>query len=140
MVKIILCVIFSIILASCSSLGTSLGENKYSAAYINSHVIKNKTTKSEIQSIYGVPDEQYTGSNSSSWTYRKSDRIRSFSSSISGYIPGADNVLNTIGIAQNNAEDLSKASKKVSGSVDHSGNALTFEFNSKDVVADWNLR
>ncbi|MBP5059227.1 hypothetical protein [Pseudomonas chlororaphis] len=102
-------------------------------------MVENKTTKQEIQLIYGAPDEQFTGSNTgSSWVYRKRDGFKTLGS-ISGYMPGASSVLSSVGIVQNNAEAISRVSNKASGNAELSGNVLSFSFDAKNVVTSWEL-
>lgn len=133
--KIILLAMMATTIASCAS----VGEDKYSEKYIRSYVIENKTTKSEIQSIYGTPDEQFAGSNTgSSWVYRKRDGYKSLDS-LSSFIPGAGSVLSSVGIAQNNAEAITSISNKASGNAELSGNVLSFSFDAKNVVISWEL-
>ncbi|PKH26631.1 hypothetical protein CIG19_02215 [Enterobacterales bacterium CwR94] len=133
--KIILSAVMATALVSCAS----VGEDKYSEKYIRAHVIENKTTKAEIQSIYGAPDEQSTGSGKgAAWTYRKNDRLKSLTT-LSGYIPGAESVMTSVGIAASSANQISSASNKVAGNTALTGNTLSFSFNEQNVVEQWNL-
>lgn len=132
--KIALATLITASLSSCAS----VGEDIYSASYLRTNIIENRTTKSEIRSIYGVPDEQFTNSGStSSWVYRKRDRYKVFDS-VSDLVPGANGVLNTIGIARNNAETVTTLSNRATGNTDASGNTLSFSFEN-DVVVRWDL-
>lgn len=125
----------TIAITSCAS----SGQDKFSEKFVRTHIIQNKTTKSEVQAIYGAPDEQFTSSNiGSSWVYRKSGSYNSLSS-LASYIPGADSMVSAVGIAQNNADTISNASNKVSGNAELSGSVLSFSFNDKNVVTSWDL-
>lgn len=118
-----------------------MGENKYSDSYIKSHITENKTTKAEVQALYGVPDSQSTTADSTTWYYRKGGGYDTLTT-ITNYIPGAGAVSGAIGMAssaQSNADDLQDASNKMTGNSAHSGNSLRFSFNEKGVVTDWHL-
>lgn len=133
--KIIVLSIMSAFIVSCSS----VREDKYSEKYIKSHVFENKTTKSEIQALYGVPDEQFGSSNiGSSWVYRKGDGYQSLTS-LSDLIPGASSVMSSVGIARNNVSAVTDASNKISGNTALSGNVLSFSFDEKNKVTSWDL-
>ena len=135
--KMIFTCVFLIFLSGCSS----MGEDKYSDSYIKSHVTENKTTKAEVQALYGVPDEQSTTASSTTWYYRKGGSYGALST-IANYIPGAGAVSGAIGMAgsaQSDADNLQKASNKMTGNSAHSDNSLRFSFNERGVVTDWHL-
>ncbi|WP_110946904.1 hypothetical protein [Pseudomonas bohemica] len=135
----LLCALAVTLIAGCSSMG---GEDKFSATYIKSHIIPNKTTQSEVQAIYGTPDSQYTHSSGSySWSYNKSGNL-SDASRLASYIPGAGAVSSALSMTNyaNGASDaVSIATGKVNGDTEHHGNNLTIWFNKNKVVDDWNL-
>lgn len=52
--RLVLAVILS--LSACAGKTTG-GEDKFSISYVESHIVKGKTTQREVQSLYGVPDD-----------------------------------------------------------------------------------
>ncbi len=76
-----LMVMLVILLSGCSSTG---GEDKYSATYVQSHIKEGKTTKAEVQQLYGVPDDNQKSSQGTTWIYEKNADYSS-ASSLLGY-------------------------------------------------------
>lgn len=64
--KILRTVLAVLVLSGCSSTGS---EDKFSASYLNGHVVENKTTHAEVQSLYGVPDDQTVHSDGTAYWY-----------------------------------------------------------------------
>lgn len=124
------------LLVGCSS----MGEDKFSASYMKAHIIPNKTTKAEVQAIYGVPDDQDVSSDGSVvWKYEARGNL-STASSIVGYIPGAGAVSSALGMANtasNASDSAAKASAKMSGDTEHHGKRIYIDFNSKGIVDHW---
>lgn len=130
-------VILCMSISSC----TSFGEDKYSASYIKANVIENKTTKAEIQSIYGVPDEQSTSGNSTVWYYRKGSGYNTLST-FASYVPGGSSISGAIEAVkgtEKQADTLTKASNKVLGDSEHRSDYLSIDFNEKGIVTSWHL-
>ncbi len=126
--------------AGCSTSGT--GEDKFSASYLKAHIVPNKTTQAEVQSIYGVPDNQSVDSDGDvSWIYRKNGNL-STASSVANYIPGANAISSALGMASSasTASDAAtKASAKMSGSTEYHADTLFIRFNSNKIVSSWHM-
>lgn len=129
----------SLLLSGCSSMG---GEDKFSNTYVDSHIIKGKTTKTEVQSLYGVPDENSKNSSDTTWVYRKNSGLSSVQG-LAGYIPGANAVSSALGMANTAGEASSSASKmmdKSNGSTEIHGTRLYITFNNtNNIVNYWGL-
>ncbi|HFN0608740.1 hypothetical protein ACYBCU_24060 [Klebsiella pneumoniae] len=126
------------LLGACSSGG---GEDKFSASYVQSHIVEGKTTKAQVQQLYGVPDSNEKSSNGTTWVYYKNADYNSVSS-LAGYIPGAGAISSALGMANSASEASATASKlsdKRSGNTEIHGNRLYITFNQKDVVDYWNI-
>lgn len=127
-----------LLLSGCSSTG---GEDKYSASYVQSHLVKGKTTKTEVQQMYGVPDSNQKSSHGTTWGYRKNADYSSVSS-LAGYIPGAGAISSALGMANSASEASSTASKlsdKRSGNTEIHGTRLYITFNERDIVDYWSI-
>jgi hypothetical protein len=133
--------IISVIVTLISGCASMNGEDKYSASYVQSHIIKGKTTKAEVQNLYGVPDDNDKSSNGTTWVYHK-DSDYSSMSSLAGYIPGAGAVSSALGMA-NTANDASstagKLADKRNGNTEIHGNRLYITFNNDNVVDYWSI-
>ncbi|WP_431221686.1 hypothetical protein ACQ86O_14395 [Serratia sp. L9] len=131
-------VIAILLLVGCSS----IGEDKFSSSYVKSHIIAKKTTKAEVQAIYGVPDDQNVYSDGTTeWQYDKSGNLSS-ASSIVGYIPGAGAVSSALGLANtasNASSSATKASAKMSGDTEYRANRFYIRFDDKGVVDSWHM-
>ncbi|MFS6933787.1 hypothetical protein [Klebsiella oxytoca] len=128
-----------ILLSGCSSVG---GEDKYSASYIESHLVKGKTTKAEVQQLYGVPDTNDKSSNGTIWVYRKGADYNSVSS-LTRYIPGTEEISSVLGMASTASEVSSTASKladKRSGNTEIHGDRLYIAFDESDIVEYWSIK
>ncbi|MEB5835410.1 hypothetical protein MXF26_03965 [Pantoea dispersa] len=133
-----LMVMLVILLSGCSSTG---GEDKYSATYVQSHIKEGKTTKAEVQQLYGVPDDNQKSSQGTTWIYEKNADYSS-ASSLLGYIPGAGAVSGALGMANSASEVSSTAGKmadKRSGNTEIHGNRLYITFNNSDIVDYWSI-
>ncbi|MDD7998679.1 hypothetical protein FEI17_05165 [Kosakonia radicincitans] len=134
-----LVVVSAILLSACSSMGG--GEDKFSASYVQSHIVEGKTTKAQVQQLYGVPDDNEKSSNGTTWVYHKNADYSSVSS-LAGYIPGAGAVSSALGMANTASEASSTAGKlsdKRSGNTEIHGNRLYITFNRNDVVDYWSI-
>ncbi|MBH3284026.1 hypothetical protein I5N59_25410, partial [Serratia marcescens] len=100
-----------------------------------------KTTKAEVQKLYGVPDDNDKSSNETTWIYRKNSDYSSVSS-LADYIPGAGAVSSALGMA-NTASDASstagKLADKRSGNTEIHGDRLYITFSNNDVVDYWSI-
>ena len=135
----LLCALAVTLISGCASMG---GEDKFSASYVQSHIIPHKTTQAEVQALYGVPDGQSTYSDGSYyWSYSKTGNL-SAASNLVGYIPGAGAVGSALGMA-NSANQASGAAStaagKVNGDVENHSNGLTISFNKNKIVDHWSL-
>ena len=99
-----------ILLSGCSSLG---GEDKFSDSYIKSHIVVGKTTKAQVQQLYGVPDTNEKTSGGTTWIYKKNADFNTISS-LTSYIPGSGAISSALHMG-NSASEVSKISKKRSG-------------------------
>ncbi|MBK4784745.1 MAG: hypothetical protein FT714_11030 [Pantoea sp. Pent] len=127
-----------ILLSGCSSTG---GEDKYSATYVQSHIKEGKTTKAEVQQLYGVSDDNQKSFQGTTWIYEKNADC-SIASSLLGYIPGAGAVSGALGMANSASEVSSTAGKmadKRSGNTEIHGNRLYITFNNSDIVDYWSI-
>ncbi|MCR0999249.1 hypothetical protein [Serratia rubidaea] len=128
----------TILLCACSSTG---GEDKFSASYVQSHIVKGKTTKAEVQQLYGVPDDNTKSSNGTTWGYNKNADYSSVSS-LASYIPGAGAVSSALGMANTASEASStvgKISDKQSGNTETRGKRLYIHFDNNNVVDYWDI-
>ncbi|MFJ5299276.1 hypothetical protein ACIQAL_22450 [Pseudomonas sp. NPDC088368] len=134
-----LCALAITLISGCASMG---GEDKFSATYVQSHLIPHKTTQAQVQAIYGVPDAQSTYSDGSYyWSYQKNGNL-SAASNLVGYIPGAGAVGSALGMA-NSANQASNAAStaagKVNGNVENHGDSLRINFGKDKIVSYWGL-
>ena len=138
MKKIIFGIFALLILSGCSS----TGEDKFSSSYVKSHIIAHRTTQSEVQAIYGVPDGQDVHSDgSTTWRYDKSGNLGTASTIVS-YIPGASTVSSALGMAQtanSTSENATKASDKLSGNTEYHARSLYVSFGDDKVVSSWSM-
>jgi hypothetical protein len=134
-----LCALAITLISGCASMG---GEDKFSASYVQSHLVPHKTTQAQVQAIYGVPDSQTTYSDGSyRWSYDKTGNL-SAASNLVGYIPGAGAVGSALGMAHSANEASSAASTaagKVNGDVENHGNSLSIHFGKDKVLSYWTL-
>lgn len=126
-------------LSGCSAFTT---EDKYSESYISSHIVKGKTTKAEVQALYGSPDSTLKTSSSTSWIYERNGTLKEISN-LTSYIPGVNPVSTAAGRAQyysGAASSAQKISNKISGDAVVTGNRIYFNFNeNNDTVKSWNI-
>ncbi|WP_158783472.1 lipoprotein [Pantoea sp. BAV 3049] len=138
--KKILCTVLAVlVLSGCSSTGS---EDKFSASYLNSHVVENKTTQAEVQSLYGVPDDQTVHSDGTAYWYYDKNGTLNTASGLAGYIPGAGAISSALGMANtaNSASSAaSKASGKMSGNTEYHGDRLQISFDKNKIVRSWSL-
>ncbi len=130
----------ALVLTACSS-GITGGEDKYSTTYVQSHITEGKTTQAQVQSLYGVPDDNEKSSHGTTWVYHKNGNLSDVSS-LAGYIPGASAVSSALGMANTASSASSSASKvagKTSGDTEIHGNRLYITFNNQNVVDFWSL-
>ncbi|OIV47705.1 hypothetical protein BK025_02110 [Sodalis sp. TME1] len=135
---LVLAVILS--LSACAG-GTTGGEDKFSTSYVESHIVKGKTTQSEVQSLYGVPDDNEKSSNGVTWVYHKNGNLDD-ASSLTSYIPGASAISSALGMAtmaNSASSQANKVSGKMSGNTEIHGNRLYITFDNKSTVDYWNL-
>ncbi|SFC09159.1 hypothetical protein [Kosakonia oryzae] len=135
-----LVVVSAILLSACSSMGGG-GEDKFSASYVQSHIVEGKTTKAQVQQLYGVPDDNQKSSNGTTWIYFKNADYSSVSS-LAGYIPGAGAVSSALGMANTASSASSTASKlsdKSNGNTEIHGDRLYITFNRSDIVDYWSI-
>ncbi|MDU3756597.1 MAG: hypothetical protein E7G34_24450 [Klebsiella pneumoniae] len=126
------------LLGACSSGG---GEDKFSASYVQSHIVEGKTTKAQVQQLYGVPDSNEKSSNGTTWVYYKNTDYSSVST-LASYIPGAGAIGSALDMANTASEASSSAGKlsdKRSGNTEIHGNRLYITFNQNDVVNYWDI-
>ncbi|MDH0747956.1 hypothetical protein N5D61_16620 [Pseudomonas sp. GD03842] len=139
MKRTLLCLLAVTLLAGCSTMG---GEDKFSATYVKNHIIPHKTTQSEVQAIYGVPDSQFTTSSGHvNWRYNKNGNL-SDAANLVGYIPGASAVSSALSMTNhaNNASNAANtASGKISGDTEHHSDSLSVWFDKNKVVDDWSM-
>ncbi|MDF7788001.1 hypothetical protein P4910_21355 [Pantoea stewartii] len=129
--------ILSLVIAGCSSIG---GEDKFSRNYLNSHIIPNKTTQSEVRSLYGAPREQMAQSNGNSqWFYMKGSNTSS-ALGILGFIPGGAAFSQAVSVASTaNAVSNTIPSSKLHSDTDQHGDALYINFDKNNVVTSWSM-
>jgi len=137
MKKILSLVILSLVIAGCSSIG---GEDKFSRKYLNSHIISNKTTQSEVRALYGDPLKQMAQSNGNSqWFYMKGSNTSS-ALGILGFIPGGIAFSQAVGVASAaNAVSNTIPSSKLHSDTDQHGDTLYINFDKNNVVTSWSL-
>lgn len=123
-----------ILLSGCSSMG---GEDKFSDSYIKSHIVVGKTTKAQVQQLYGVPDTNKKTSGRSTWVYKKNADFNTISS-LTGYIPGTGAISSALRIGDS-ASEVSKISDKRSGNTEVHGDWFYITFNESDVVDYWSI-
>lgn len=142
MKKIMLGLSITLLLTACSGGGIMGGEDKFSATYVQSHIIKGKTTMPEVQAIYGVPDEQSKNSyGNTSWKYKKGEGLYT-AMGLASLIPGASAVSSALGTAasaSSASEQVSKASSAATGDSALKGNYLSVDFDEKNIVRNWHL-
>lgn len=138
--KYLFILLAALALQGCASLG---GEDKFSAKYLQQNVVVKKTTKADIQRMYGVPDGQKTSSDgSSSWSYYRGSNM-DLARNLASYIPGGGAIsgaLGTASAASSTADMASEASDKISGNTEHNKSySLWFYFDAQGVVDHWSL-
>jgi hypothetical protein len=89
-------------LSACANMGGNNGEDKMSMGYLRQHLVAGKTTKAEVQQMFGTPyykDEQPNGADY--WSYSE-DQIngKDMMSQVAQYVPG----LGSIGTAAANSQ------------------------------------
>ncbi|QKJ85726.1 hypothetical protein PMPD1_0754 [Paramixta manurensis] len=141
MKKVILGLLMVLTLSACSG-GMMGGEDKYSTTYIKSHIVEGKTTKSEVQGLYGVPDSNSESAYGTTWRFNKNGDMKD-ASSLAGYIPGASAITSALGMADtasSASDSYNKVQAKRSGNsaITH-GSSLYITFNRSGVVDYWSL-
>lgn len=135
----------SLVITGCSSIG---GEDKFSRNYINSHVIPNKTTQSEVKALYGEPSQSGNFSNGGSeWIYFKQDStpdLLGIAGQVSSYIPmGSSFSKGYYTAAKYSAQANGLASKipksMLHGDSDQHSNGLTIDFDKNNTVINWTM-
>ncbi|WP_410015734.1 hypothetical protein [Sodalis sp. C49] len=127
-------------LTACSG-GMMGGEDKFSTSYVESHIIKGKTTQQQVQSLYGVPDSNEKSSNGVTWVYHKNGAL-SDASSLTGFIPGTGAISSALGLAGTASSASSQANKvsgKMSGNTEIHGNRFYVTFDNNNIVDYWSL-
>lgn len=83
MKKIALLVVSAILLTSCASAGNTKLKN-ITIEQVKQHIVEGKTTKEEVEKLYGSPDSaSFTENGNEIWTYR----YREATSHVSNFIP-----------------------------------------------------
>lgn len=140
MKKAVFGVLLALALSACSG-GMTGGEDKFSTSYVESHIIKGKTTQSEVQSLYGVPDSNSRSvGNATTWRYQKNGNLSTVSS-LTNYIPGTSAISSALGMAgtaSSASSAATKASGKMTGDTEVHGSYLYITF-SNNVVDYWSL-
>lgn len=134
----VLAVILS--LSACSG-GMTGGEDKFSTSYVESHIVKWKTTQSQVQSLYGVPDDNQKSSGGVTWVYYKNGNLND-ASSLTNYIPGASAISSALGMASmadSASSQANKVSGKMSGNTEIRGKRLYVTFDNNNTVDYWSL-
>ncbi|KAA5939297.1 hypothetical protein F3I27_19720 [Pantoea sp. Bo_2] len=133
----VVAIAFMLFVSGCSSFS---GEDKFTRSYVSAHITPNKTTESEVKTLYGTPDRQTSHSDGSYvWSFNKDGNMSSLSKALS-YIPGTSALSGTMTsatIAQNTKDDISSVSDKVTGNSEHRSDSLTIYFTKNKVVSDW---
>lgn len=127
-------------LSACSG-GIMGGEDKFSTSYVESHIVKGKTTQQEVQRLYGVPDSNEKSSNGVTWVYHKTGNL-STASSLTGFIPGTSAISSALGMAgtANSASSAAtKASGKMNGDTEIHGDRFYVTFDNNNIVDYWSL-
>lgn len=117
------------------------GEDKYSTSYVQSHITQGVTTQAQVQSLYGVPDDNEKSSQGTTWVYYKNGNMDN-ASSLVGYIPGASAISSAFGMANtasSASDSVSKVTNKSSGNTEIHGKRLYITFNNQNIVDYWSL-
>jgi len=122
------------------------GEDKYTAAYVNAHIVVGKTTQEEVKALYGVPDKSSQSSSSrTSWNYKKHGALYAIADLVNaapGSVPGvvsADSALNSAKDASSASGKLNKVMDKSSGNTAVKGDNLSIDFDKNNKVTNWFL-
>ncbi|NDL61896.1 membrane lipoprotein lipid attachment site-containing protein [Acerihabitans arboris] len=140
MKKVFFGLLMVLVLSACSG-GMMGGEDKFSTSYVESHIVKGKTTQQEVQRLYGVPDTNEKSSNGVTWVYRKSGNL-SDASSLTGYIPGTGAISSALGLAgaaNSASSQANKVSGKMSGNTEIHGDRFYVTFDNNNIVDYWSL-
>lgn len=132
----------ALLVGGCSTLG---GEDKFSDAYVRSHIIAQKTTLAEVQALYGSPDSRTSRSDGRlTLNYHKRTASDDFTSvyNLAGNIPGAGaltSALASTGNATYSARQAGKSVDELTGTKHNESNSLWIEFDKNGVVTSWSL-
>ncbi|WP_336141237.1 hypothetical protein [Acinetobacter sp. 102] len=138
-------------MTACASMSGGTSSEKYQPTYLQSHLIKGKTTKAEVISMFGEPKEKSISSNKrESWYYNSSvsnSPLGAFASSSSQTVNTGMNILKNrlmqaipgggageVGAMVNSAKSDAVNAATGTGGSNSNGVSLWVQFDSKGYV------